>query len=102
FFVFLPPIHLPPPDITLFKGLPNGLWKHFKRPPNYPQQKPRRDGICSSPQHDHPAESVRMSAFGAKRTSRERRKRPDLTKMTQSGERIERPKYRPSATLKPT
>jgi hypothetical protein len=28
---------------------------------------------------------MRMSAFGAKRTSRERRKRADLTKMTQSG-----------------
>src|SRR5215472_8457240 len=47
----------------------------------------KADGICSSPQHDHPAESVRMSAFGAKRTSRERRKRPDLTKMTDTVEK---------------
>jgi len=35
----------------------------------------------------HIEASVRLSAFGAKRTSRERSERADLTKMTQSGHR---------------
>jgi hypothetical protein len=40
---------------------------------------------CDLARSAHIEGSVRLSAFGAKRTSRERRERADLTKMTQSG-----------------